>query len=193
MLNEKFVSPDATVKLSSIDSLSGVYKIYYKVNEGSFNTYTAPIPVKLLGNEGGSISYYAVDRVGNKEKEKRIGGQDKDLQIKQSGDPKNQSNTVFEFYIDNAPPEVSVKFDGDFTNGNIPYISPRTKIVFNADDDKSGVETIYYSLNNTRLDSIYKKPFSIADNGLKALYRLKKYMPIICLLFQRSYLKGHII
>ena len=169
MLNEKFVSPDATVKLSSIDSLSGVYKIYYKVNEGSFNTYTAPIPVKLLGNEGGSISYYAVDRVGNKEKEKRIGGQDKDLQIKQSGDPKNQSNTVFEFYIDNAPPEVSVKFDGDFTNGNIPYISPRTKIVFNADDDKSGVETIYYSLNSTRLDSIYKKPFSIADNGLKYL------------------------
>ncbi len=169
MLNEKFVSPDATIKLSSTDSLSGVNKIYYKVNDGSMHIYTTPVPVKLLGNEGGSITYYAIDRVGNKEQEKRIGGKDKNLQVKQSDDPKNQSNTIFEFYIDNAPPEVSVKFDGNFLDGGTPYISPRTKIIFNAEDDKSGVETVYYSFNSTRLDSTYKKPFSISDNGLKYL------------------------
>jgi len=161
-LNEKFVSPDAQIKLKSSDDLSGVKAIYYKVNNGKPILYTIPISVMVLSDTAGSISYYAEDNLGNKEERKILGGKENDLQIqKQSG------QMVFEFYVDNEPPIVKLEMDGDSYKGKYQYVSSRTKFKVTADDDKSGVDKILYSVNLPNIDKEYKEPFTLENAGIQ--------------------------
>jgi hypothetical protein len=53
---------DVTVTLSATDNTK-VDKIYYRIDGGSWLTYTAPISIGIDGEH--TIDYYAVDQVGN--------------------------------------------------------------------------------------------------------------------------------
>ncbi|MBD3180965.1 hypothetical protein GF312_01665 [Candidatus Poribacteria bacterium] len=58
---------NVTVTLSAFDEYSGVNNIQYKINEGSWTTYTEPFVVS------GSVIYYkSMDNIGNTEEEKSL-------------------------------------------------------------------------------------------------------------------------
>jgi hypothetical protein len=165
--NDNYLSPDAKIILKSKDILSGVKATYYQINNGNVLIYSTPIPVKVLGSEAGTISYYAVDNLGNQEKKKVIGGITPKAGSGENGD--NQ-DVIFEFYIDNTPPEVILSFEGNKYQGNYLYISPVTMINLSAKDDKSGVDKIKYGINSSLILNEYNKPFSISNPGLNTVY-----------------------
>ena len=164
LLNENFVSPDAEIVISSKDEISGVKSIYYKINNGRLQRYYNPIPVTALGDESGSMSFYAVDNLGNTEKKKIIGNFTPEPGQNEEND--NQ-NVVFRFYIDDTPPEISINIEGNKYEGKYLYLAQDSKISLEANDDKSGVDKVYYSINNSSLSELYSQPFGIKNQGLQ--------------------------
>jgi hypothetical protein len=164
--NGKYVSSKTKIQFSSQDSLSGLKAIYYRINEGKLTRYYKPIPVSVLGTDEGIISFYSEDNLGNKEKERLIGGKGTAIPI-ESGSA--SQNVTFEFYVDNDPPEIELHVEGDTYEGKYNFISPRSKIIINASDEKAGVEKILYSINSKMIDIQYDKPFSIEKEGMKYL------------------------
>jgi hypothetical protein len=167
IINNFYISPDANIILKSKDMLSGVKATYYQVNNGGFLKYSTPIPVIILGSETGTITYYSVDNLGNKEKKKVIGGMAPKAGAGEGGD---KDDIVFEFYVDNKPPEVQLDITGNKYQGNYLYISPATEINLSAKDDKSGVDKIKYGINTSLILNEYSKPFSIGNPGLYTIY-----------------------
>jgi hypothetical protein len=157
--NEKFVSPNATLKFSSEDNLVGVKAIYYKVNNGPRQVYSSPVSVKLLGDDG-ALSFYAVDYLNNTEELQVIGGKGNELNI---GDG---AGGTFEFYVDNSAPSISLDFEGAYSKGKYTYVSGNTKIKVNAEDDKSGVDKVYFSVNNKTVSDEYKDGIEFSQNGI---------------------------
>ncbi len=156
LTQKNVLSKNATILLQSEDNLSGVNKIYYSIDDGSFVSYTRPIPVSLFRDGEAKLSYYAVDNVGNKEETKSIGAFSSSQFA--SGDA---NNPVFDFYIDRLPPEVSIEVMGDkFEATNLVYISERSQLKLNSTDDKSGVQAVYYSYNNFLTREEYSGPFA---------------------------------
>lgn len=158
LTNEKFVSPDAVIKLKSEDNLVGVKTIYYQINNGTRRVYSSPVSVKLLGN-GGSMAFWAIDYLNNAEKAQVIGGKGNELNIGSSG-------STFEFYVDNQAPTLELDFEGQYSKGNYTYVSGDTKIKVNAEDDKSGVDKIYYSINSKNVTSEYDNGISFDSEGV---------------------------
>ncbi len=165
--NGNFISPNAKIILSASDELSGVKTIFYRINQGNEYPYTAPIPASKLADGKTQISFYAVDFPGNKETPKTIGNI---VSQKSSGNKDKGEKIIFEFYIDNAPPVVNRSIEGDQAKGAYVFISPRTQILFSADDDKSGVENIFYSINSNALNGVYSNPVKISNHGLQYIY-----------------------
>ncbi len=156
---EKYVSANTKIELTSKDNLIGVKAIYYQINGGERRTYTGPIPANLLGADG-VLSFYAIDYLNNKETPQNIGGNNS--QGSQSG-----SNSNFEFYVDNAPPSLSLETEGPGSKGKYNYVSGKTKIKVNAEDDKSGVDRIHYSVNSNSIDKNYiDDGISFSDEGI---------------------------
>jgi hypothetical protein len=156
--NDKILAPDAKIELSSKDDLSGVQTLFYAIDDGEFTLYRKPIPVALIQNGKGKITYYAVDHVGNKEEPRLIG-------TMASANKEESDGDVFDYYIDRSAPEVSFHFEGDFYQGDRDYISARTKVNLEATDDKSGVQKILYSYNSFITNELYEKPFNPEGNS----------------------------
>jgi hypothetical protein len=167
IINNFYISPDASIILKSKDTLSGIKATYYQINDGSFVKYSSPIPVKVLGSESGTITYYSVDNLGNEEKKKVIGGMSPKAGTGENG---GKDDIVFEFYVDNSPPEVMLTVKGDKYEGNYFYISPATEINLSARDNKSGVDQIKYGINTSLILNEYNKPISIDNPGLNTIY-----------------------
>lgn len=161
-VKENYVSSDARIVLLASDNLSGVSAIYYKINNGQNRRYTRPIPVSYMANNG-VISYYAVDKIGNKEKVMRIGS--KEGEVKKQ-DNEGGDGLLFAFYVDKEPPSVKIIHEGDYYKGKYKYVSSKTRFIINCEDEKSGVDKVYYSLNSTIVDNQYKDPFNLSDKGL---------------------------
>lgn len=161
---EKYVSARSKIVLSSSDKLAGVSAIYYKINNGQYKKYYTPISASVLSNSPGTISFYAVDLVGNKEKLQSIGG-------KESGTEDGNSSVIagdvmFEFYVDKDAPNIHLELEGDQFASKYTYISTRSRITINAVDEKAGVEKVWYSINSTNIDQEYKEPISLEKSGL---------------------------
>ena len=167
MTNENYISPDARIILKSTDSLSGVKDIFYQINNGPVMKYSTPIPVSILGPESGNISFYSVDNIGNQENKKVIGSFPSKTG---SGESTEDHEVVFEFYIDNKPPELTLNLEGIKYQGKYLYISPSTKIKLTAADDKAGVDKIKYSINSSGMLKDYNEPFNIDYGGLQSIY-----------------------
>lgn len=56
--------------LTAIDDISGVDSTYYRIDNGNWEKYIDPVMVKEDGKH--TISFYSVDKYGNKEGEKSI-------------------------------------------------------------------------------------------------------------------------
>jgi hypothetical protein len=112
----RFYGKDLKVSLFTQDQMSGVEDLFFKVGNQSFASYQNAID---LNNEGeNQIHYYAIDRVGNKEKEK-----------------------VETFVIDTTPPESIYNVVG-ITDAGV--ISLSTKIYLKITDNIVGTAKTFY-------------------------------------------------
>jgi hypothetical protein len=157
--NNRVLAPDATISLFGTDSLSGLEKVYFAIDDGDFEIYQKPIPVSRLKDGEGSISYYSEDNVGNQEEHRFIGT------LSSARDNKDDNEEVFDYYIDRDPPVVEFSFEGDYFESDKEFISERTRVVLSAKDDKSGVQKIWYSYNSFLTKEVYNAPFSPEGNS----------------------------
>ncbi len=155
----RVLAPDATISLSSADSLSGVAKVWYAIDDSDFEVYKKPIPVSRLKDGSAKITYYSEDHVGNIEDHKFIGT------LASSQASKDEDGEVFDYYIDREPPVAAFNFEGDYYESDREYISGRTRVLLSAQDDKSGVQKILYSYNSFMTSETYEVPFKPEGNS----------------------------
>ncbi len=136
--NDEFnniLSARSQIVLKAEDKGIGVKKIVYKINESAEQSYQHPIYAASLSQGEHTLTYYAVDKVGNKE----------GLQ-------------TFSFYVDKTSPTIIEEIVGKsfFANGK-EFSSGKTQLKLTAFDNKAGVKEIYYSINNGEY-LLYTKP-----------------------------------
>ena len=139
-----FLGKNTKIKLSGIDGLSRVDKIYFTIDSNKFRVYQGPITLNKSGIV--KLKYFGCDIVGN------------------------CSDTIEEtFYMDTKPPIV--KFHA--INSNCDSILGRkSKIEFIAKDDHTGVKAIYYSLKKNGPFRRYNYPILLTQGteGYHTLY-----------------------
>jgi hypothetical protein len=143
------LSPRSTIKLSSSDEISGVHKIYYKIDDGPEKIYTAPVKISSLSEGEHTITYYAANNVLNKEEAKS-----------------------YVFFLDKSAPLLTADVMGDsFIANGKEFFSGRSKLKLTAVDNKAGVDLIYYSVNGGEF-KVYEAPFYLESSkaGLAVAY-----------------------
>jgi len=156
----KVLSSKASIKLISIDTLSGVSQIKYSINDGTEKIYVTPIPLSVFKDGDTKLTYYAIDNVGNIE----------DVKVISTSTAKPEENSgasSYSFYIDKEAPSVSFEIVGDVFKGKNLFISERSKFQINATDEKSGVDKISYSQNNPSPTKSYAEPFAVTGEGIE--------------------------
>jgi hypothetical protein len=157
------ISSKASISISGRDTITGIDKIWYSLNDKPAVPYSSPIPISVLNSESSKITYYAIDNVGNKEEPKVISTFTGTME--QTG-----SSNTYSFYIDKEPPVINCEIEGDQYKGKSLYISERSKLKINASDDKSGVDKVSYSINNFLLKNTYSEPLTLTSAGLQTVY-----------------------
>lgn len=122
------VSSSSRILFTSSDGLSGTKETHAYFDEGT-DRIVKSLNFKDLEDGEHKVSYYSIDNVENKE-----------------------NTNTFDFYLDNIPPKTEVMISGDRhkASSNVNYISPRSLITLTGQDNKSGIEGIYYQVNGGR-------------------------------------------
>lgn len=122
---------NVTVSFTAEDEGSGVLYTKYKLDEGAYVTYTTPFVVTTDGTH--SVSYYSVDKAGNKEEEKQSvfsilhalpltvtvkGGKGVNVEIKNNG------TSAFTYIPYSIHIEGGLQFKTNETSGEILLLSP---------------------------------------------------------------------
>lgn len=132
------LSAQARFQIASSDVLSGVATVNARLDQQEFKPVTnGEVAVDELPDGPHTLSYYAVDRVGNQEPEH-----------------------VVPFYLDRLPPTVEAEIIGDLwvaPNGT-RYVSSRSQVQLSAEDNKSGVDKIVSSADGAPFEQ-YGAPF----------------------------------
>ncbi|NQY66939.1 MAG: hypothetical protein HRT72_04350 [Flavobacteriales bacterium] len=144
------IGPKSKFKLSSSDKLSGTRGIYYSYDGGNNRTFgKSAVSPNFLKDGEHTLTYYAVDRVKNAE-----------------------TKRTFNFYLDKMAPKVTTEIEGDMYKGKYTYVSPRSKVVMTATDNKAGVESIDFNVDGTGVQ-LYNGPISVPDR--KGLHYISNY------------------
>ena len=123
---ENILSNRSKIVLTSEDKGIGSKAIYYSIDSNSEKQYSIPILAAYLSQDDHTISYYAIDRVGNKE-----------------------SAQSYSFYVDKTPPTIIEEIMGkSFFSGGKEYSSGKTRLKLTSFDNKAGVKEVRYSVNN---------------------------------------------
>ena len=130
-----YVNSLVMFKLSSKDNVTLEDKIFYKIDKSEFATYNGPFAVKEEGTH--LITYYSVDKMGNKE----------------------LTNKILNFITDNTPPSVVLSTNYPVIKDKI-YASEQLLFSISAKDDLAGVGKIEYSTDGKSFIT-YDKPFSV--------------------------------
>jgi hypothetical protein len=143
------ISTSTKLYLSPSDSISGLAKTFYKLDNEPEKPYTIRtlVPFSYLPDGEHTLTYYSVDNVENREKEKS-----------------------FTFYLDKTSPIMSADVLGDrfIVDGKV-YFSGRTKLKLTAVDNKSGIKEIKYSIDSQEYDT-YKEAFYLpSQSGLHTI------------------------
>jgi hypothetical protein len=131
---------EAGFVLTAEDMESTVKEIRYSVNGSAAAVYDNPI---ILDREGRNvIVYWAVDRTDNVSSEK-----------------------IYSVIVDATPPEGFVSVHGPaFMEGDLIYLTAGSTIVVWAEDQLSGVDAVYVSLDESSFAE-YTNPVSISEEG----------------------------
>ncbi len=139
---ENILSSQSAITLSSEDKGIGVKHIYYKLDNGPEKVYTGVIQAKYISQDEHTITYYATDKVGNKEAER-----------------------TYAFYVDKTAPTIIEEVMGkSFFSGGKEYSSGKARLKLTSFDNKAGVKEIRYSVNNGEF-LVYDKPVFLTQSS----------------------------
>ncbi len=144
------ISTSSLIYLTPSDSLSGVYRTFYRFDDGSEKVYTpgSMIPFLHLSDGEHTLYYYSEDRVQNKESVRSV-----------------------TFFFDKTAPIMSADVLGDrFIVEDKVYFSGRTKLKLTAVDNKSGIKEIKYSIDDKPFTE-YDDPFYLPSKSGKHTIR----------------------
>ncbi len=144
--NNNWFRSNVKVTLTAKDEESGVAKTYYSINSHFTTVYTEPFKISHEGKN--TLSYYSIDKAGNKEENKEI-----EIKI----DRKKPST---EYYIEGG--ELLKTWS---ENGIPVYIyQGEVIIILEASDSTSGVDKTTYAINRGPF-LLYKNPFGLRKEG----------------------------
>ncbi len=115
------------IKLQASDAVAGVAQIHYRLQgptkqKGIYRKQ--PLSFAKLKNGPYQLSYWALDRVGNRE-----------------------PTQEFSFYLDRLGPQVQVSAEGpSWRYKNKLFLNPQSRLLLTGVDQRSGVERIMYRL-----------------------------------------------
>ncbi|MCV6628660.1 MAG: hypothetical protein OIF50_02250 [Flavobacteriaceae bacterium] len=141
--SERVTSPKGKYKLSASDSITGVKHIEFGVSQGSLqSTKRRNFRMKDYAEGNHDFFYRSEDMVKNVEEIK-----------KQS------------FFLDKTGPEIEVLVEGDqFHHDEITYVSERSKVALKATDNKAGVQSVFFSIDDKVSFFNYTESFPITKN-----------------------------
>lgn len=134
-----YITKDTDITYSATDSLSGVSRTEYRVDDGAWTVY-APFRIESEGIH--TVSWYSVDHVGNREETR-----------------------TFTVTVDNTPPVTELSTgDPKYIDqaGNI-YITKDSVFTLTATDNLSGVATTEYMLDDGPWTAY--SPFAVTADG----------------------------
>jgi hypothetical protein len=135
-----YISPSTPVTLSASDGLSGLEAVYYSVDGGEHQKYTAPITGLPAGHH--NITYHGRDNAGNREPDRTLW-----------------------VFVDGQAPYIRYSIDGNnTTRAGVRYVTPQTKIALECRDNGSGVLSTEYAIDNPEFQT-YSGPFTLGGNG----------------------------
>lgn len=134
--HDGFISLTTPIYLISSDSGSGVDRIYYRIDNGNWEVYRGAFNIKEHGFH--VISFYGIDKVGNREKERRV-----------------------ELNVDAYPPETQIEGNMVTING-MYWMRGGDKIGLFANDGESGVKATYMRIDGKKWKK-YVEPFSLEE------------------------------
>ena len=138
--DEGWFVDDVEVTLSASDAASGVNYTMYKLNEGTWTTYTESFVVTEDGEH--TLYYYSVDLAGNVE-------------------PTNEADFKIEHDIE--PPVTTHEFDGIMGDNN--WYTSNVVVVLSAEDDSAGVDYTMYKLEDDTEWQEYTGPILVTEDG----------------------------
>ncbi len=140
--HENILSNRSKIVLTSDDKGIGYKSIYYSIDNNTERLYKTPILAAYLSQDDHTITFYAVDKVGNKEQ--------------------MQS---FSFYIDKTPPTIIEEIMGkSFFSGGKEYSSGKTRLKLTSFDNKAGVKEVRYSVNGSEYE-LYETPVFLTQSS----------------------------
>ncbi|MCS7004308.1 MAG: hypothetical protein NZM38_03165 [Cytophagales bacterium] len=137
------ISTSTKIYLTPTDSISGVARTYYKLNDEPEKLYTGGnINFSYLPDGEHTLYWYSIDNVQNQEE--------------------MQS---YKFYLDKTAPIMSADVLGDkFIVNDRVYFSGRTKLKLTAVDNKSGIKEVLYSIDGGEYQT-YTEPFYLPNKA----------------------------
>lgn len=130
------------VSLTASDQVSGVQRIEYRLNNGSWINYTGNFPVTTQGHN--TLWYAATDNAGNRELEQNI-----------------------LINIDSEAPVTIYALVGQHVPGSTIYVGDVT-VTLTSEDTASGTADTFYSLDDGALVR-YIGPFTVTSQGVHTL------------------------
>jgi hypothetical protein len=140
--HENVVSSRSKIELSAEDKGIGVSKIVYKIDDNNEFPYQYPINAANFAQGEHTLTYYAVDKAGNRENEQ-----------------------TYTFYIDKTAPTIieEVIAKTFFANGK-EFASGKAQLKLTAFDNKAGIKEIRYRINNGEY-LVYEKPVFLSNSS----------------------------
>lgn len=147
----KVISLGTKMYLLAFDTLSGIKSVKFRFDDNSDRIYNGRgLPFTELEEGDHTVTYYAIDNVGNVEEE-----------------------DSFSFFLDKSAPLMVADVLGDrFIVDDEIYFSGRTKLKLTAVDNKVGVKEIMYSVDNADF-SKYENPFYLPS--VSGVHLIKYY------------------
>ncbi len=140
---ENILSGRSKIELQASDSVAGIAAIMYSIDGGPEKKYSSAIPTAYLSQDNHVLSYYATDRVGNREE-----------------------TDTFSFYVDKTPPTIIEEIMGkSFFSGGREYSSGKSRLKLTAFDNKAGVKEVRYSVNSTEYEEYSTPVFLTQSSG----------------------------
>lgn len=165
VLGDRFIANDqiyfsgrTKLKLTAVDNKVGVKEIMYSVNKKPFSVYEQPFYLPSVSGVH-SVRYYSVDNLSNKTQS----------HLTESG-PEEFKHNVSKVYVDLTGPDISFSVVGKSVRSrDTLFISPTTKIKLKGIDPESGIQKVTYSVDNTKEETTFSKPFEIPSAGFHSI------------------------
>jgi hypothetical protein len=139
---ENVLSGRSKIVLNAEDKVTGIKAVYYTIDSGSEKAYTTLILAANLSQDEHTLTYFAMDQVGNKEPMQN-----------------------FTFYVDKTPPTIIEEVLGkSFFSGGKEFSSGKSRLKLTSFDNKAGVKEVRYSVNNGEYQ-LYESPVFLTQSA----------------------------